>query len=569
MSCASYAAWTKGVKIRSASAGGHGRFVAASAQARQDGRLISASADESSEYICGSGGTAQAEGQGYSERGVLVAWRARTGHEATGRVVGERECRPAPEVEWRPSRICWRMRKRRARAAPKCGANARGDARQAIDGTIPEGIGELSCSAKSVSADGGTDTHHSVRREWRARALTRSTECAGPPGVTDGRSGRHTKVARNQGQEPETSKQRVRAPRAIDNSATPPALAEHFHQAAIFNLAWPFQTNVPSLRSRLTRALALQGGKGYMVNYIDIRLGKSGQIWKGMLAGLRAMSEISIQYRKERADITVLGTSVDRLDRLSVRAISTDRSSADRFAHHYPWESDPPLSVVCCLNARTLTEAQRVSTGHPSSARMWPEVQNFHHNVDLPRDSFGLWDRGPNGHSEDASNADVPRELNRTSNTMFTHQTCNVQVNGMAERRPPGCKPHFMVSWHKRLALDKRPEGLEYHKFSGLTGSTENHDAPQRMNRRLIYLEPMGSSLPTAGYYVDNLLLTCANTDRSHRSLPGGGKLNSFNVFILGGQFGLAASANNGNGAFVCLQRWKQHSRQAKVTQQI
>ncbi|KAJ7833386.1 hypothetical protein B0H13DRAFT_2288888 [Mycena leptocephala] len=105
MSCASYAAWTKGirvrmerVKIRSASAGGHGRFVAASAQARQDGRLISASADESSEYICGSGGTAQAEGQGYSERGVLVAWRARTGHEATGRVVGERECRPAPDL---------------------------------------------------------------------------------------------------------------------------------------------------------------------------------------------------------------------------------------------------------------------------------------------------------------------------------------------------------------------------------------------------------------------------------------------------------------------------------------
>lgn len=32
--------------------------------------------------------------------------------------------------------------------------------------------------------------------------------------------------------------------------------------------------------------------------------------------------------------------------------------------------------------------------------------------------------------------------------------------------------------------LDKQTKGLEHHEFSGLTGSTGNHDAPQRMNRR-------------------------------------------------------------------------------------
>jgi hypothetical protein len=57
-----------------ASAGGHGHFVAALAQGRQDKWQRSASG----EYICGSGGMAQAEGQGYNERGVLVVWRVGT-----------------------------------------------------------------------------------------------------------------------------------------------------------------------------------------------------------------------------------------------------------------------------------------------------------------------------------------------------------------------------------------------------------------------------------------------------------------------------------------------------------
>jgi hypothetical protein len=40
-----------------------------------------------------------------------------------------------------------------------------------------------------------------------------------------------------------SSKQRVCAPCVIDSSATPPALVEHFQQAAIFKLAWSFQTS--------------------------------------------------------------------------------------------------------------------------------------------------------------------------------------------------------------------------------------------------------------------------------------------------------------------------------------
>ena len=54
---------------------------------RTDRGRKSASADESGEYICGTDGMTQAEGQEGSERGVLVAWRAPTGHE-TGRVGG-------------------------------------------------------------------------------------------------------------------------------------------------------------------------------------------------------------------------------------------------------------------------------------------------------------------------------------------------------------------------------------------------------------------------------------------------------------------------------------------------
>ncbi|KAJ7144262.1 hypothetical protein C8R44DRAFT_725219 [Mycena epipterygia] len=44
-----------------------------------------------------------------------------------------------------------------------------------------------------------------------------------------------------------TSKQRVRDPPTIDNSVTPPALAEHLQQAAMFNLAWSFQTSTPAV----------------------------------------------------------------------------------------------------------------------------------------------------------------------------------------------------------------------------------------------------------------------------------------------------------------------------------
>jgi hypothetical protein len=42
-------------------------------------------------------------------------------------------------------------------------------------------------------------------------------------------------------------KQRVRAPRAIDDSATPPALAQHLQQAAMFILAWSFQRSTPAV----------------------------------------------------------------------------------------------------------------------------------------------------------------------------------------------------------------------------------------------------------------------------------------------------------------------------------
>jgi hypothetical protein len=34
-------------------------------------------------------------------------------------------------------------------------------------------------------------------------------------------------------------------------------------------------------------------------------------------------------------------------------------------AHHYPWESYPLLSVVCCLDARTLTEVSDKLTHFP------------------------------------------------------------------------------------------------------------------------------------------------------------------------------------------------------------
>ncbi|KAJ7917729.1 hypothetical protein B0H13DRAFT_1870033 [Mycena leptocephala] len=73
---------------RTTSARGQGRLVAALGQAREDGGRRSASADESGPSggcICGTDGMTQPEGQEDSERGVLVAWRAPMGHEATGR----------------------------------------------------------------------------------------------------------------------------------------------------------------------------------------------------------------------------------------------------------------------------------------------------------------------------------------------------------------------------------------------------------------------------------------------------------------------------------------------------
>jgi hypothetical protein len=42
-------------------------------------------------------------------------------------------------------------------------------------------------------------------------------------------------------------KQRIHAPRAIDDSAAPPALAEHLWQAAMFILAWSFQRSTPAV----------------------------------------------------------------------------------------------------------------------------------------------------------------------------------------------------------------------------------------------------------------------------------------------------------------------------------
>ncbi|KAJ7896465.1 hypothetical protein B0H13DRAFT_1885174 [Mycena leptocephala] len=130
--------------------------------AQQDRRQMSASTDESSEYICGSGGMAQVEGQGYSERGALVAWRGAQGE------------------LWASANDAQASRKGSSQVQGKCVGRGKGaedgHGHNAIDSTIPEGIGGVD----------GAKLQHKVK-------------CTGPVGVTDDGSGEHTKVGQNWG----------------------------------------------------------------------------------------------------------------------------------------------------------------------------------------------------------------------------------------------------------------------------------------------------------------------------------------------------------------------------------
>ncbi|KAJ7110500.1 hypothetical protein C8R44DRAFT_742978 [Mycena epipterygia] len=56
-------------------------------------------------------------------------------------------------------------------------------------------------------------------------------------------AGRHGQITRLT----YSSKQRVCAPRAIDDSVTPPGLAGHLQQAAMLNLAWSFRMSRPAV----------------------------------------------------------------------------------------------------------------------------------------------------------------------------------------------------------------------------------------------------------------------------------------------------------------------------------